>query len=62
MKKAKVTKYDWKLLSSQAVFKNGINVPFSQVTKPNMKKRQPTNTSEVAYDCLLFDCMTKYTK
>lgn len=60
MKKAKVTKYDSKLLSWHTVFRNGISVPLSHVMNPKMKYRQPTRNNDVAYDLLLSDCIDMF--
>lgn len=52
------TRYDCELVSSHASFKNGIKEPLSHVIKPKIKKRQPTKNKEVAYEFLLFDCIS----
>ena len=41
MKKAEVTKSDWKLFNEKAPLKNAIKTEFTHVTKPNTKKSIP---------------------
>jgi len=50
MKNANVTNDACLLLSWHVVLRNGISVPLSQVTKPNIKYRQPTRNNRVVYE------------